>query len=78
MHALAAAPELYPQVVKLGSLASIIQLLLHENPGTQLWRTASPQTLSSTLCYRYDNTWKLFDSAKRSHLSHFTFCSDRP
>lgn len=35
LHALAAAPELYPQVVKLGSLASIIQLLLHENPGTQ-------------------------------------------
>jgi beta-catenin-like protein 1 len=33
MHAVAASPELYPVVVKLGSLASITQLLLHENIG---------------------------------------------
>jgi beta-catenin-like protein 1 len=33
LHAVAAAPELYPHIVKLGSLTSIIQLLVHENVG---------------------------------------------
>lgn len=45
MHALAAAPELYPTVVKLGSLSSIIQLLLHDNVGTLLFGAQSQRVI---------------------------------
>jgi beta-catenin-like protein 1 len=33
LHPLAAAPELYPDMVKLGALKSLSSLLTHENSG---------------------------------------------
>ncbi len=38
LHVLAATPELYPSFVKLGTMTSLIQLLLHENVGTRRGR----------------------------------------